>query len=79
MQAGVSAAPVAYLQKLKILPLLSRSVLSQAKKKIPLLLPGFESIEIADDYSGPFSDVVNILLTPVGASLHVTSWKLVRW
>uniref|UniRef100_A0A8C0BHN7 Replication timing regulatory factor 1 n=1 Tax=Buteo japonicus TaxID=224669 RepID=A0A8C0BHN7_9AVES len=46
-----------------------KSVLSQAKKKIPLLLPGFESIEVAEDCSGPFSDVVSILLTPVGASL----------
>uniref|UniRef100_A0A8B9MEQ5 Replication timing regulatory factor 1 n=1 Tax=Accipiter nisus TaxID=211598 RepID=A0A8B9MEQ5_9AVES len=45
-----------------------KSVLSQAKKKIPLLLPGFESIEVAEDCSGPFSDVVGILLTPVGAS-----------
>uniref|UniRef100_A0A663E597 Replication timing regulatory factor 1 n=1 Tax=Aquila chrysaetos chrysaetos TaxID=223781 RepID=A0A663E597_AQUCH len=34
-----------------------KSVLSQAKKKIPLLLPGFESIEVAEDCSGPFSDV----------------------
>ncbi|NXI54035.1 RIF1 protein, partial [Chloroceryle aenea] len=33
-----------------------KSVLSQAKKTIPLLLPGFESIEIAEDCSGPFSD-----------------------
>ncbi|XP_053925915.1 telomere-associated protein RIF1 isoform X2 [Cuculus canorus] len=35
-----------------------KSVLSQAKKKIPLLLPGFESIEIAEECSGPFSDAV---------------------
>ncbi|NXS52298.1 RIF1 protein, partial [Brachypteracias leptosomus] len=35
-----------------------RSVLSQAKKQIPLLLPGFESIEMAEDYSGTFSDAV---------------------
>ncbi|NWI25095.1 RIF1 protein, partial [Sula dactylatra] len=35
-----------------------KSVLSQAKKKIPLLLPGFESIEIAEEYSGPFSDTM---------------------
>ncbi|XP_068263723.1 telomere-associated protein RIF1 isoform X2 [Nyctibius grandis] len=35
-----------------------KSVLSQAKKKIPLLLPGFESIEIAEEYSGPFSDAM---------------------
>lgn len=40
----------------------SRSVLSQAKKKIPLLLPGFESIEMSEECSGPFSDMVNILL-----------------
>ncbi|XP_075613463.1 telomere-associated protein RIF1 isoform X1 [Balearica regulorum gibbericeps] len=33
-----------------------KSVLSQVKKKIPLLLPGFENIEIAEEYSGPFSD-----------------------
>ncbi|NXR00312.1 RIF1 protein, partial [Sagittarius serpentarius] len=33
-------------------------VLSQAKKKIPLLLPGFESMEATEDYSGPFSDVM---------------------
>ncbi|NXW66777.1 RIF1 protein, partial [Eurystomus gularis] len=35
-----------------------KSVLSQAKKQIPLLLPGFESIEMAEDYSGPFSDAM---------------------
>uniref|UniRef100_A0A672UZR1 Replication timing regulatory factor 1 n=1 Tax=Strigops habroptila TaxID=2489341 RepID=A0A672UZR1_STRHB len=35
-----------------------KSVLSQAKKKIPLLLPGFESIEGAEEYSGPFSDAM---------------------
>ncbi|NXD80511.1 RIF1 protein, partial [Halcyon senegalensis] len=35
-----------------------KSVLSQAKKKIPLLLPGFESVEMAEDYSGPFSDTM---------------------
>uniref|UniRef100_A0A8C5U2Z7 Replication timing regulatory factor 1 n=1 Tax=Malurus cyaneus samueli TaxID=2593467 RepID=A0A8C5U2Z7_9PASS len=39
-----------------------KSVLSQVKKKIPLLLPGFESIEISEECSGPFSDTVNILL-----------------
>ncbi|NXI70941.1 RIF1 protein, partial [Anseranas semipalmata] len=33
-----------------------KSVLSQAKQKIPLLLPGFESVEIAEEHSGPFSD-----------------------
>lgn len=53
-------------------------MLSQAKKKIPLLLPGFESIEVAEDCSGPFSDVVGILLIPVGASFCVTSWELFR-
>ncbi|NXC99028.1 RIF1 protein, partial [Certhia familiaris] len=35
-----------------------KSVLSQAKKKIPLLLPGFESIEISEECSGPFSDMM---------------------
>ncbi|NWW93051.1 RIF1 protein, partial [Rhynochetos jubatus] len=35
-----------------------RSVLSQAKKKIPLLLPGFESIKTAEEHSSPFSDVM---------------------
>ncbi|CAN0157251.1 unnamed protein product [Bubo scandiacus] len=35
-----------------------KSVLSQAKKKIPLLLPGFENIEIAEDCSSPFSDAM---------------------
>ncbi|XP_057271602.1 telomere-associated protein RIF1 isoform X1 [Pezoporus wallicus] len=35
-----------------------KSVLSQAKKKIPLLLPGFESIEGVEEYSGPFSDAM---------------------
>ncbi|NXB14473.1 RIF1 protein, partial [Rhagologus leucostigma] len=35
-----------------------KSVLSQAKKKIPLLLPGFESIEMAEECSGPFSDTM---------------------
>uniref|UniRef100_A0A8B9EYU2 Replication timing regulatory factor 1 n=1 Tax=Amazona collaria TaxID=241587 RepID=A0A8B9EYU2_9PSIT len=42
-----------------------KSVLNQAKKKIPLLLPSFESIEEAEECSGPFSDAVNILLTPL--------------
>ncbi|NXT54392.1 RIF1 protein, partial [Pluvianellus socialis] len=44
-------ASLTYPQELK-------SVLSQAKKKMPLLLPGFESIEIGEEYSGPFSDVM---------------------
>ncbi|NXE41346.1 RIF1 protein, partial [Ptilorrhoa leucosticta] len=35
-----------------------KSVLSQAKKKIPLLLPGFESIEVSEECSGPFSDTM---------------------
>ncbi|NXX97227.1 RIF1 protein, partial [Centropus bengalensis] len=35
-----------------------KSVLSQAKKKIPLLLPGFESLEIAEECSGPFSETM---------------------
>lgn len=37
-------------------------MLSQAKKKIPLLLPGFESIEVSEECSGPFSDLVNVVL-----------------
>ena len=53
-------------------------MLSQAKKKIPLLLPGFESIEIAEECSGPFSDAVNILLPPVAALLCVTPGELCR-
>uniref|UniRef100_A0A663NCT6 Replication timing regulatory factor 1 n=1 Tax=Athene cunicularia TaxID=194338 RepID=A0A663NCT6_ATHCN len=55
-----------------------KSVLSQAKKKIPLLLPGFESIEITEDCSGPFSDVVNMLLTLGGALWRITSRELFR-
>uniref|UniRef100_A0A803XNE1 Telomere-associated protein Rif1 N-terminal domain-containing protein n=1 Tax=Meleagris gallopavo TaxID=9103 RepID=A0A803XNE1_MELGA len=43
------AASLTYPEELK-------PVLSQAKQKMPLLLPGFESIEIADEQSGPFSD-----------------------
>ncbi|NXJ80651.1 RIF1 protein, partial [Trogon melanurus] len=35
-----------------------KSVLSQAKKNVPLLLPGFQNIELAEDYSGPFSDTM---------------------
>ncbi|NXK27052.1 RIF1 protein, partial [Arenaria interpres] len=35
-----------------------KSVLSQAKKNIPLLLPAFESVEMAEEYSGPFSDAM---------------------
>ncbi|XP_009460091.1 PREDICTED: telomere-associated protein RIF1 [Nipponia nippon] len=35
-----------------------KSVLNQAKKKIPLLLPGFENIEMAEEYSSPFSDAM---------------------
>ncbi|NXM48254.1 RIF1 protein, partial [Gymnorhina tibicen] len=45
------ASSLAYPEELK-------SVLSQAKKKIPLLLPGFESIEMAEECSGPFSDTM---------------------
>ncbi|XP_065417781.1 telomere-associated protein RIF1 isoform X4 [Chrysemys picta bellii] len=33
-----------------------KSILSQAKKKILLLLPGFESVEVVEESSGPFSD-----------------------
>lgn len=58
-------------------------MLNQAKKKIPLLLPGFESIEVAEECSGPFSDAVSVVLccvvlTPVAASLCVSSWELFR-
>ncbi|NXM26060.1 RIF1 protein, partial [Oxyruncus cristatus] len=35
-----------------------KSVLSEAKKKVPLLLPGFESIEMGEECSGPFSDTM---------------------
>ncbi|XP_065696752.1 telomere-associated protein RIF1 isoform X2 [Patagioenas fasciata] len=45
------AAALAYPDDLKC-------VLNQAKKKIPLLLPGFESIEVAEECSGPFSDAM---------------------
>ncbi|NXH57850.1 RIF1 protein, partial [Rhabdornis inornatus] len=45
------ASSLTYPQQLK-------SVLSQAKKKIPLLLPGFESIEMSEECSGPFSDMM---------------------
>uniref|UniRef100_A0A8C3Y021 Replication timing regulatory factor 1 n=1 Tax=Catharus ustulatus TaxID=91951 RepID=A0A8C3Y021_CATUS len=45
------ASSLTYPQELK-------SVLSQAKKKIPLLLPGFESIEMSEECSGPFSDMM---------------------
>ncbi|NWT57749.1 RIF1 protein, partial [Erythrocercus mccallii] len=45
------ASALAYPQQLK-------SVLSQAKKKIPLLLPGFESLEMSEECSGPFSDMM---------------------
>ncbi|XP_014806822.1 PREDICTED: telomere-associated protein RIF1 [Calidris pugnax] len=45
------AASLTYPEELK-------SVLSQAKKNIPLLLPAFESVEMAEEYSGPFSDAM---------------------
>ncbi|NXP66339.1 RIF1 protein, partial [Chloropsis cyanopogon] len=45
------ASSLSYPEELK-------SVLSQAKKKIPLLLPGFESIEMSEECSGPFSDLM---------------------
>ncbi|XP_064574887.1 telomere-associated protein RIF1 [Zonotrichia leucophrys gambelii] len=45
------AASLAYPRQL-------RSVLSQAKKKIPLLLPGFESMEVSEESSGPFSELM---------------------
>ncbi|NXU48380.1 RIF1 protein, partial [Turnix velox] len=35
-----------------------KSVLSQVKKKIPLLLPGFESVEMAEECSSPFPDAM---------------------
>ncbi|NXJ11584.1 RIF1 protein, partial [Odontophorus gujanensis] len=43
------AASLTYPEELK-------PVLSQAKQKMPLLLPGFESIEVAEEQSTPFSD-----------------------
>ncbi|NXG43851.1 RIF1 protein, partial [Psilopogon haemacephalus] len=45
------AAALTYPEELK-------AVLSQAKKKMPLLLPGFENVEMTEDYSSHFSDVV---------------------
>uniref|UniRef100_A0A8B9VN62 Replication timing regulatory factor 1 n=1 Tax=Anas zonorhyncha TaxID=75864 RepID=A0A8B9VN62_9AVES len=57
------AASLTYPEELK-------SVLSQAKQKIPLLLPGFESIEIAEEHSAPFSDEVGTLYL-VGAFLKL--------
>ncbi|NWQ65657.1 RIF1 protein, partial [Neopipo cinnamomea] len=45
------AASLSYPEELK-------SVLSQAKKRVPLLLPGFESIEMGEECSGPFSDTM---------------------
>ncbi|KAM6269332.1 telomere-associated protein RIF1 [Porphyrio hochstetteri] len=45
------AATLTYPEELK-------SVLSQAKKKIPLLLPCFESIELGEECSGPYSDMM---------------------
>ncbi|NXD12939.1 RIF1 protein, partial [Nothocercus nigrocapillus] len=35
-----------------------KAVLTHAKQKMPLLLPGFESVELAEEYSGPFSDAM---------------------
>ncbi|NWJ01599.1 RIF1 protein, partial [Crypturellus undulatus] len=35
-----------------------KAVLTQAKQKMPLLLPGFESVELAEENSGPFSDTM---------------------
>lgn len=32
-----------------------RSVLSQAKQKTPLILPGFEAVDAPDDCSGQYS------------------------
>ncbi|NXN31045.1 RIF1 protein, partial [Nycticryphes semicollaris] len=45
-----------------------KSVLSQVKKNIPLLLPGFESVEMAEECSGPFSDAMenSQLATKIG-------------
>ncbi|NWV57730.1 RIF1 protein, partial [Daphoenositta chrysoptera] len=49
-----------------------KSVLSQAKKKIPLLLPGFESIEMSEECSGPFSDTMeNSQLEPKISGMEV--------
>ncbi|NWH41283.1 RIF1 protein, partial [Chloropsis hardwickii] len=45
------ASSLSYPEELK-------SVLSQVKKKIPLLLPGFESIEMSEECSGPYSDMM---------------------
>ncbi|XP_069472589.1 telomere-associated protein RIF1 isoform X2 [Ambystoma mexicanum] len=36
-----------------------KPVLSQVKQKTPLLLPGFESVEVVEDSSGPYSDAQN--------------------
>ncbi|NXA53362.1 RIF1 protein, partial [Nothocercus julius] len=35
-----------------------KAVLTHAKQKMPLLLPSFESVELAEEYSGPFSDAM---------------------
>uniref|UniRef100_A0A8C0VCZ9 Replication timing regulatory factor 1 n=1 Tax=Cyanistes caeruleus TaxID=156563 RepID=A0A8C0VCZ9_CYACU len=56
------ASSLTYPQQLK-------SVLSQAKKKIPLLLPGFESVEMSEECSGPFSDME----TSMGEGLETSS------
>uniref|UniRef100_H3A8Z1 Replication timing regulatory factor 1 n=1 Tax=Latimeria chalumnae TaxID=7897 RepID=H3A8Z1_LATCH len=40
-----------------VYPQTLKPILSQVKQKVPLMLPGFETIEVAEDSSGPYSDV----------------------
>lgn len=39
-----------------------RVVLSQAKQKTPLILPGFEAVDNPDDFSGTYTVCIGYLL-----------------
>ncbi|NXP50099.1 RIF1 protein, partial [Heliornis fulica] len=51
-----------------------KSVLNQAKKKIPLFLPCFESVEVEEECSSPFSDMMEN--SQLGASISGMEVKL---
>ncbi|XP_029461321.1 telomere-associated protein RIF1 isoform X2 [Rhinatrema bivittatum] len=51
-----------------------RPILSKMKQKVPLLLPGFESVDIMEESSGPYSDPTeNSQLNPKISGIEVKS------
>uniref|UniRef100_A0A8C5AFH4 Replication timing regulatory factor 1 n=1 Tax=Gadus morhua TaxID=8049 RepID=A0A8C5AFH4_GADMO len=50
------ASSLAYPEELK-------PVLSQVKRKTPIILPGFEAVAVSDEHSGPYSQSSNLPVT----------------